>query len=414
MEIESAPGLTRQDVVQAVLSRNPDLFAAEGRERAERANVGIRGAWRDPTLSVAFAPATLVTPFLGGANPGASVRVGQQLAWPMRLTDGVDAARHRADGAAAEQQALALTLAANASILFDDYWVASEAITVQRELITIARQNEKTAIAVYKAGTGSQQDPLEAEVERIHAEHQLHVFERQLTTTRARLLRLMHRPLDAPLPLPAPQSPPGAQVHPPTVSHDGDAQHPRVQAQKSAANAAQSDLAATDWRYLPDVEAFASYNSMWPMLSHQFMVGLTVALPVQIGRRQSEAARAKAQLSIAKHALESQARATQERQQLARAELDEAFRIEALLRRELLPAAKNRASAALAGYQNGENAFGVMVAAERHRFDVQLQLIRAQAAVRQAQARLAEATGTFPFNISFPSAAASTSKRGPS
>lgn len=398
-DANSSP-LTRVEVIREVLEHNPDLFVAKASERAERANVGLRSAWRDPTLSVAFAPATLVTPFFGGAAPGASVRVGQAIAWPMRLDDEVDAARRRADAADATQEALALSLAADASILFDDYWAAAEAIEVQRELVTIARQNELTASAVYKAGTGSQQDPLEAEVERIHAEHQLHVFERQLATTRTRLLRLMHRPPHSPLPRPAAEPMPTKTEPVATIRSDGTAApHPRIEAQSAMADAARSTFAATDWRFLPDVEAFATYNSMWPMLSHQFMVGLTVALPVQFGRRQSEVAKAKAQVAVANHALESEKQATQERQQLAEAELDEAVRIEALLRRELLPAADNRASAALAGYQNGENAFGVMVAAERHRFDVRLQLIRAQAAVRQAQARRDEANGRLPFGI---------------
>ena len=395
-EVDGAPR-SRADVVALVLRENPTLHAAKAAVRVALSRADIDTALPDPMVRAQVAPLSVVTPFLGGPPFGASVTLAQKIVWPQKLRLAGDTALADAEVAMEEVEAARLRLATTASLLYDDYWTVARTIEVQRDIIDLSRQNEGTAAGGYSAGRGSQQDPLEAEMERIHAEHQLHVQESELIATRARLNALMHRPTSAPLPTPtSPSFLPEETVSSSSSSSPSLREHPSIRmwaARKAAASTKQS---LTDWRFLPDVEVNATYNSMWPALPHQLMVGVAFDVPLQLGARDAEVASADAGVLEAEASLMAATDALEAQMAVASSAVEETRRVERLLREQLLPSATDRARAALAGYEEGLHGFDVVMNAERLRYDVRLQLITVTADVSRNHARLLEAQGVFP------------------
>ena len=136
-----------------------------------------------------------------------------------------------------------------------------------------------------------------------------------------------------------------------------------------------------------------SYDSMWDMPEHRWMVGVAIDVPVQRSRRDADASAARARVA--------QAQATRDRTvddirvdvTRARRELEEAIHVVHLYDTRLLPAARAQVDAALAGFTTGQNDFPAVIAAERGLREVQLATFRAHTDAWRRQAALDHAIG---------------------
>jgi outer membrane protein TolC len=148
--------------------------------------------------------------------------------------------------------------------------------------------------------------------------------------------------------------------------------------------------------YYPDLEIMASYDSMWDVPAHRWMVGVAIDLPIQRGKREAgvEAARARV----------AQAQAMRDRTiddiavELTRAhrDLEDALHVVQLYDARLLPAARAQVDAALAGFTTGQNEVPAVIGAERELREVQLAAFRARADAWRRQAALDHAAGRLP------------------
>jgi len=161
-------------------------------------------------------------------------------------------------------------------------------------------------------------------------------------------------------------------------------------------DAARSGVALAKRAALPDFSVAGSYNSMWPQLEHQFMLGLSLNIPIQIGARRGAVDAASAALARAQALHAGQLDGVRVEVREAWVRLEEAIAQAALYRERILPAARRQVAAAEAGYQSGRDSFSDMMAAEGRLRSFEREYEQTLANTWRRRAALARATGGAP------------------
>ena len=386
--------LDRAALVRAVLESNPDVEAARQAWRAALAEVPQAEALEDPMLEYAVAPLSIV----GDAPLGHRIQLSQRLPWPGKRRLRAEVALAEAEAARSDFDRVRLELALLASDLYDDYYVVARSLEINERHRELLEQMKKSAEAQYVVGRASQQDPIQAEVELAHLAHDRIVLETQREVLVAQMNGLLHREPAAPLP------PPPAELAPlDLVEKEPDElirlaleQRPELEFQAGTVRAGEVAVDLARREFYPDLAIMGSYNSMWGMTEHQWMLGVGVNLPVWRERRHAAVDEARART----------ARAERERERLvdrirvevteAHARAREAHHVVELYRNRLLPAARDQVDAALAGLTAGQNSFLAVVEAENNLRTVELRYETARAALQRREAALQRATGRIP------------------
>lgn len=389
-----ASHLERAALVEAVLARNPDIAAAEAAVAAARARTRGAGALDDPTLSVGIAPLSVA----GDAPFGGRVELRQRLPFPGKRAPARAAASAEVDVARADVDAIRLELAQMASDLYDDYYVVGRAHSINEHHRKLAGEMEASAAAQYVVGRASQQDPLmarskAAELAREHldlsAEHDEVI---------AQINGLLHRAPDAALPLPpddlvSAPAPAGtsAELQARAVEHRPQRAQTRARIRGAEAEAA---MARSERR--PDIELMASYDSMWDMPEHRWMVGVMIDLPFNRGRRNAAIDAAGAQKRQMQR--EDEKVVDTIRVEVARAyrRVVAAEETVALDDNTVVPAAQARLDAARAGFIANQNDFVAVIDAEEALRHAELEREMARAELSRRRAALARAVGDVP------------------
>jgi outer membrane protein TolC len=389
------PTLERDALVSAVLERNPTVEAARAAWRAAEARPRIEGALEDPMLEAGLAPLSLG---VSDVEVGYEVELQQRFPFPGKrgLRAAVAAAEARAQHG--DYEAARLDTALMASMLFDDYWAAERALEINAEHRRLRKEMMSAAEGQYVAGRIPQQALLTIEVEVTHAEHDQIILDSERDVVIARLNALLHRRVDAPLPPPARE--------PSRYGLDAEradalrAQALELRPELAGARArvegaaASAGLARRD--YLPDVGVGASYSSMWDMPEHRLMAGVSVNVPLQLGRRRAAVDAAEAEVIRQR----SEQAAAEDRiaaeVETARRRLLEAQHLAHLYETRILPAHGDRVRSARAGFESGDVDFETVIAAERALRDAQLSHVTAVADRGRRSAELDRAVGRVP------------------
>lgn len=377
--------LDRAAVVAAVLARNPELDAARATWRAAVAAYPPAVALDDPMASYAIAPFSI-----GASVPlGQRVELSQKLPWPGERRHRGDAANAEAEAAQADLDALRLDLAEAAVQAFEDYYVATRALAINQHHHQLLERIETSAVAQYTTGRASQQDPLEARARVIELDRERLMLDNQRRVAVARLNRLLHRDADAELPPPPEQLATGELG-------GGQREHPERLAAAARLRARQADTAASELTFYPRLELMGSYDGMWDIWQHRWMVGVGIELPLQRDRRRAELERARAEQARASAELAAVTDRLDEGRARARRDVDEARQVLALYETRLLPTSRQRVDAALAGFAAGQNPFSTVVMAETELRDVELAIERTRADLDRRLAMLDRFEGRVP------------------
>lgn len=388
-----APVLDRGAVVRAVLARNPGLASSRAALRGALARYREATAFDDPMLSYSFAPLSIgssAVPF------GQKIEIAQKLPFPGKRDLRGEIALAEAEAAKGDVDRARLELAVVASKLYDDDYVAARALEINAQHVTLLRDLKASAIEKYAAGMASQQDALEAEVELAHLEHQRIVLETDRDLVVEQLNGLLHRDPDAPLPpppreLPIPDAAPGAI---PDLAKAAIGKRPELASIRARVERGEAEKRLARREYWPDFTVMASYDSMWAMWQHQWMVGVSLDVPLQRGRRAAAVERADADILRAKSELAEREDAVRVEVARAARKLAEAKHVVHLYGERLVPVARDTVSAARAGFIAGKNGFVAVIEAEKNLRTVELQLEQARADVYRRAADLARALGT--------------------
>ncbi|WP_228531202.1 MULTISPECIES: TolC family protein [Myxococcaceae] len=392
----AGPALERTSLVQAVLAHNPSLAQARAGWQAAAARGAQASALEDPMLSYSVAPLSL---FSDSVRFGQVVELSQSLPFPGKRRLAGEVAGAEASAARGEWEVARARLALAASQLYDDWTVVHRALALTDEHEALLVALKKSAEAQYVAGRATQTDPLQAEVELSELLHERAMLESRRTSVRARLNGLLHRAPQLPLP-PPPAQPPEPQVAALPESEVLQAEALRLRPELAAVRArlggGEAAVRLAQKNALPDLRVMGSYNSMWMETQHQFMAGVSVSLPLQLGAKRAAREEARAALQGLQQDEARLADEVRVEVEEARAGLLEAHHGLAIFRERLLPAVRDQVAAARAGFAAGRIPFSTVLEAERALRSAQLRLEEARSDVSRRQAELARATGHIP------------------
>ena len=388
--LQDVKALTAEQLVAAVLTRNPGLQGLAAAAEAANYRIAPAGALDDPMLTYAGAPET------AGGPRGFQERVelSQSLPWPGKLGLRQDAARARAEG---EEQSLAdgrLALMAAAKGLFAEWAYIHRTLQIKHAHRDLLVELRRVAETQYAAGRARQQDVLQAEVEAARIDTDIVTHQRRQREVQAIINGLLNRspqsPLPPPAPLPAPAEPPTLQV----LQEAALQEHPelrRIQARIAEAKA-QHSLAEKD--YFPDFKLSAGYNTLWDDADKRWMVGLSINVPFNFSGKRS-ATRNATQADVMRYRWQLTDREAQLLAQLEqeRARVEESREIVAIHRQRLLPLAEESLNAAVADYRAGQGSFLTVIDAERQQLRTEDNLARAHADYLRALAALERSAG---------------------
>src|SRR5260221_2343067 len=362
--------------------------------RAAAAEVAAATALDDPMASYSFAPLSIGS---STARYGQVVELRQKVPCPGKRQLAGEAALDDAEAMRADLQAAQLAVAELASQLFDDAYLNARALEINDRHRALVEQMKKVAVARVASGRSSTQDALQAEVELGHLEHERVMPDTERATIVARLNGLLHRDPNAALPpppsdLPAPTAPPDLA----SLEQAALADRPQQAAATARVRANEARVSLAERAYYPDFELMGSYDSMWDMPAHRWMIGVGLNVPIQRGKRAADVEAAETRVAQARAAADNVNDDIRVDVARAHRELMQAIHVVQLYDERLLPAAHAQVDAALAGFTSSQNDFPAVIGAERGLRDIELAAFRAHADVWRRQATLHRAGGRLP------------------
>ena len=391
--IYAGENLDRAVYIAEVLRKNPTIEMARQAWRGTMNREDQLSAWKDPMLEYAMAPLSI------GSNQvdyGQIITLSQSIPWPGKTSLRAEVAIAEAESAMEDYKTVQRNLSLIASSLFDEYYTIARSLELNQQHQELLSNIKKSAEAQYATGRGSAQEALQVEIELAHVAHEQLTLESRRSVIIAQMNGLMRRAPEAQLPSP-PQN-----LDPDLRSVDSSSAL-RAQAHKNRAelrsveaviHGKNSQIDMMDRESYPDIGVMASYNSMWAMTEHQWMIGVSAAIPLQLAARKAgveEARAAKAQSEAALHSLQDNIAVEVEK---ARQGVIEAQHIVHLFRERLLPAAKTQIELAQIAYSTGQNSFQALIDAERSLRKVELTYEESLAELSRRWAELARSTGS--------------------
>jgi len=381
--------LTSQQLLKAVLARNPDIPTMEASWEAAKARVEQAESLDDPILAYSIAPQTAGEDSM---DFGQKLTLSQHLPWPgKRLLRG-DVARFESDAAFAgiEQVRLKLTEAARSA--YADWYFVHAAIRINGINKSLLQEFQNIAEIKYSAGRASKQDALRAEVEQVLLEHRDIVLERRRRDVLAQMNTLLQRLPDRPLPPPAglPATiplPAVEQLRKQALEH-----HPELRALAARTQASRQRERLAERNFYPDISLFAGYNTLWNQDEKRLTVGASINIPLQ-GKRHAAVDEALAMTMR----LDSQQRAKVSQLigevQRAVEKVNESEYVLSLYQDRLLPLAEENLEAARSDYEAGSGNFLDLISAEKNLMQTQLQREQALADYHRRIAALEQLVG---------------------
>lgn len=388
--------LDRRAYVRAVLERNPSIESARQGWRAALSRVSQSGTFEDPMVDLGMAPLSIVS---SKAPLGYELGISQKLPWFGKRGFEASAAAAEADASKSDYEAMKRELALSAVVLYDQYFIAVRSIEINAHHVELMRAMRDGATAQFQVGRGSAQDPLQAEAELAHMEHDSAILASQRDVTVAQMNELLHRAPELPLPpppseLPMPAIPSAGETE--RLETDAVAHRSEITALHQRARGAQARADRADRESYPDVTVSTSYNSMWDMPEHRWMVGLGFNLPIQTGRRAGAADEALAMRAQFESDASRMTDAARTQVFVALKQLQESEHVLGLFEKRLLPVAHAQIDAARAGFTASQNPFMAVVEAEKNLRSVELDYQMARANCDRHRAELDRALGRIP------------------
>jgi len=392
--ITSGRSLDRESLICEVLDRNLDLAAAEAAVAAARAHADSPMAAGPTRLSWSFAPASLgsAVPFGMNVELEQSVRVGQRRVERRMASTEAKSSEHQREGLRNE-------LARAAATLFDDHFEIARALQTNAEHRSLLRVWLEVATQRYATGLGSVQDPLQAELELLRIEQDAIELEAARKIVTARINRLLHRAIDTPVPPPPDRLETSASVgsnDETALSEHAHATRPELHEADADMDARGQAIVAAQRRFVPELSAMASYNSMWADPQHRFMVGVGIMVPLQIDALRAGVETARAEQRRARDVAEARRDQVSVEVHEALARSQAAKQVLDLQRDRLIPTARERVEAARIGYENYIHDIDTLIDAERELRTVELAARRSEAELDRRRAELEWAVGRRP------------------
>jgi outer membrane protein TolC len=392
-ELDRLFGIVDLDaLVQAALARNPEIREATARARAATEEVAREGSLDDPILRLQTEATPLRQPTAFNRAMDNTLGLMQTLPFPGNL--GLRSEAALGDAEAMRQMLLdrERDVIARLKKAYFEYFALDRELEIHREHARLLQEFEQASDARYRTGAVSQQDVLKPQVELIMLLNEVLAAEQRYESARAAINALLNRPADAPLGRPRDVIA-GADLFDlrelstraltrPEVLAAGA----RVKGSRAALELARREAAWPDFGLGVDYWQIPGERDAWGGM-------FSVNLPWFTGKRSTEVRRREHLLRADEAALEgARTRALFEARDAA-LRVDAARKSLRLFEGEILPKSAQSVEVSRAGYSNAAASFLDLLDAERSRREVQLQHVRALAALGAALADLERAVG---------------------
>jgi outer membrane protein TolC len=385
--------LDRARLVEAILARNPGVRAARDAWRAALARYPQETALDDPMLSYALRPRSIGS---RDVDTGHEVGVSQAIPFPGKLALRGERAVAEAESARSDVEAERVQLAALASRLFDEYWLAARALETNALHAALLEDAHRAALSRYAAGSGSQQDVLAAETEQGMLAHEERELAAQQRIVAERINTLLHRSPELDLPPPPREleaDPPVHDVDAAALVAQALAARPELRSLAADVRAREAEVALARREFLPDFRVRGGYETTWQESALEPVVGLELNVPLQLARRRAALEEADARLSRE----QSRVRALEDRIRFevtsAVERLRESQHLLEISQQRRLPPARDRVVGARASFASGKMSFLEFVDAERSLLSAEQAEFEVRADLSVRRAALARALG---------------------
>jgi len=388
-DTQSSTTLDLAWVERTALARNPTLSAMREAWRGAAARAEQAGALEDPMFDGMLAPRSL-----GAASVEPAYRVGIAQHFPLFGQRGLRRRAADAEGeiAAYDFEAARLDLLRDVREAYFDYYRVCRGLETNRELVELMSQSRRVALAKYSSGTAGQTDPLQAEMELAMLEHESVVLGQRRRTILARLRALLHLAQNTALPepprdLPLPKEPDTGQW----LNSRMQPKWPELAAADAGVKARQAGLALAHRDRLPGIGFGVAYDRFWSEVDLRTSVGLSLNLPINLGRLASREREARAALSKAEDERLAVRDRIEQRIEEASASLGLYLHDVEIMRDIVVPASQRSLNAIRAAYEANRSDFLSLLNATRDLARAKLELYEAQVMAHQAQAELKRA-----------------------
>jgi outer membrane protein TolC len=185
--------ITVENCVQIAIVSHPRVLAAEARVAAARNRIAQARALEDPILDNMFWPLPVNSQQLVGGRMQDQMALTQRVPWPEKLDAKASIACREVQIAQAEVQTIQLEIAESVRLAYYELWLAARGAEIITENDKLVSDLIRTSESRYRAG-GSQQDVLNAEIEKERLQEQLLDFQGQEQAARAELAALLRQP----------------------------------------------------------------------------------------------------------------------------------------------------------------------------------------------------------------------------
>jgi outer membrane protein, heavy metal efflux system len=367
-------GATVESVLAAGRRLNPALRAAALDTSAAAAKAAGADALDDPTISDSYQYYRNPNVFSGHA-----VVVTQAFPLWGKLDLRREAALADLDAMRGREQAARDALDERIKVAFAQYYVASRALAVNREVIVVTRGMRAAAETRYAAGQSDQAAVIKALGDETTVDIEAARLEGDCAATREALNALLARPAGAPLADPLRlRRVPAANLATAALMERARGGSPALAASGAEVDAARTRTALAEKAWYPDLTLGAGpliqTNNRPPGVAAT--VGLNIPLPW--GKEASEQQAATAQLGAAQQRYEAALLDIQSALGEALARLKAAQNADALVVRKALPEARAALKSITADYAQGRGDLGAALDAQHRVHDLELKLLQLQ------------------------------------
>jgi outer membrane protein, heavy metal efflux system len=365
-------GATVESVLAAGRQLNPTLRAAALDTSAAASKAAGADALDDPTISDSY---------LYYRNPGVfsghAIMVTQAFPFWGKRSLRREAALADLDTMRGREQAARDALDERIKVAFAQYYAASRALAVNREVIGVTRGMRVAAEAQFGAGRGDQPAVIKALGEETSVEIEATRLDGDRAAAREMLNALLARPAGAPLAEPLRSRPvPAVNLAIAPLVERARGSSPALAASGAEVNAAQARNALAEKAWYPDLTVGAGpliqTNNRPPGVAAT--VGLNIPLPW--GKEASEQAAATAQLGAAQQRYDAALLDIQSALGEALARLKAARQANALVARKALPEARAALKSIIADYAQGHGDLTTTLDAQHQVHDLELKRLQ--------------------------------------
>ena len=349
------------DVVAAARAANPMLRSARLEADAGAARVSQAGALPDPLVQLGLMNRPVAG--FGTMDPMTmnSIQFTQTVPWPGKLGYGQQRSRFLADASRLDADEAELDLGSRVTSVYYQLASMDRSLTVMGQTRELLRGFLQVSTAMYSAGTGLQQDVLQAQVAVARMTEEITAMQQDRVATAARLNALLGR--DATAAVGALELPPVGDTLPSAdlLMAQAAGRRPALAAARQRSLAAAAGYREARRELFPDLMLGVSYGQR-PRFDN--MVSLTVgfSVPLWAGarqlplRRETQAMQAAAEAEQRSLGNETFARLTE-----LRAQAERARNLSQLYASAILPQARAAVDASFAAYRVGQVNFMSLV-----------------------------------------------------